>query len=73
MTIQEYIKIAVEGLPIEEFRYYKPFFVKMNCKHCIYNGYACKHPQGKDVCMEYRVERTHKEFKKPNSRYEKNV
>ena len=62
MTTQEYIRIAVSGLPVEEFKYYKPFFVDMSCEHCIYNGYACKTPKREGVCAEYRVERSHKEF-----------
>lgn len=60
MTIQEYIKIAVKGVPQEDFRYYKPYFLNMDCEHCIYNGYACRHPHS--VCIDYRVERSHKEF-----------
>ena len=68
MTIQEYIKVAINGLPKEDFIYYQPFFMHMNCEHCIYNGYACKHPKGDDVCMEYRVEKSHKEFVRPYER-----
>lgn len=62
MTIQEYIRIAIAGVPKEDFDYYKEFFTDMSCEHCIYNGFACKVPKVEDVCMDYRVERSHKEF-----------
>lgn len=73
MTIQEYMKIAIYGFPKEEYIYYKPFFEIMDCEHCIYNGYACRSPKADSVCMDYRVERTHKQQQKPNSKYEKKV
>jgi hypothetical protein len=63
MTIQEYLKIAVHGYPKEELNYYKPYFLHMDCEHCIYKGFACKEPKIGDVCIDYRVERKHKEFK----------
>lgn len=62
MTIQEYIRIAINGFPKKELDYYRPFFINMSCEHCIFNGFACKRPK-KDVCIEYRVEKKHKEFK----------
>lgn len=68
MTIQEYLKIAVHGYPIEELNYYKPYFLQMDCQHCIYNGYACKDPKTEEVCIDYRVEKNHMEFLKPNAR-----
>lgn len=73
MTIQEYIRIAVNGFPKNEFIYYRKYFLNMSCEHCIYNGYACKHPEENDVCIEYRVEKTHLEFEKPHTRHEKTV
>ena len=73
MTIQEYIKIAVKGFPPKEFKYYAKYFTNMNCEYCIYNGYACKHPKGDDVCIEYRVEKSHLEFEKPYTKHEKKV
>lgn len=63
MTIQEYIRIAINGFPKKELEYYRPFFQNMDCEHCIFNGYACRHPKSEDVCIEYRVEKKHKEFK----------
>lgn len=54
MTIQEYIRIAIAGVPKEDFDYYKEFFTDMSCEHCIYNGFACKSPKVEDVCMDYR-------------------
>lgn len=71
MTIQEYIRIAVNGFPKKDFDYYRPYFINMDCEHCIYNGYACRHPKGDDICIEYRVEKTHLEFEKPYTRHEK--
>lgn len=56
MTIQEYIKIAINGFPKEEFDHYRPFFLDMSCEHCIYNGFACKDPKADGVCIDYRVE-----------------
>jgi len=63
MTIQEYIRIAINGFPKNELDYYRPFFQNMDCEHCIFNGFACRHPKSDDVCIEYRVEKKHKEFK----------
>ena len=63
MTIQEYIRIAINGFPKKELEYYRPFFQNMDCEHCIFNGFACRHPKSDDVCIEYRVEKKHKEFK----------
>ena len=63
MTIQEYMVIAINGYPREEYNYYRPFFQKMSCEHCIFNGFACRHLKSDDVCIEYRVEKKHKEFK----------
>jgi hypothetical protein len=63
MTIQEYIRIAINGFPKKELEYYRPFFQNMDCEHCIFNGFACRHPKSEDVCIEYRVEKKHKEFK----------
>ena len=60
MTIQEYMKIAVIGFPKKEFLYYRPYFMNMDCGHCIYNGYACKHPEHEGVCIDYDVELKHK-------------
>ncbi len=54
MTIQEYIKIAANGYPVDEFKYYLPFFLVMSCEHCIYNGHACRHPETDDVCIDYK-------------------
>lgn len=62
MTIQEYIKIAIKGVPREQLEYYKEYFLRMECKHCIYNGFACKQPKTGGVCIDYRVEKKHKEF-----------
>ena len=64
MTIQEYIRIAVLGFPKKEFLMYKKYFTNMSCEHCIYNGYACKHPESNDTCIEYCVgeEKKHKEW-----------
>ena len=73
MTIQEYIKVAINGTPKADFIYYQPFFACMDCEHCIYNGYACRRPKGGEVCIEYRVEKNHKEFEKPYTRHEKKV
>lgn len=64
MTIQEYVKIAANGYPVDEFKYYLPYFLVMSCEHCIYNGRACSHPETDDVCIDYRVERKHKEREK---------
>lgn len=61
MTIQEYIKIAANGYPMDEYKYYFPYFINMSCEHCIYNGFACKHPEEEDVCIDYRVERENNE------------
>lgn len=63
MTIQEYIRIAINGFPKNELDYYRPFFQNMDCEHCIFNGFACRHPKSDDVCIEYRVEKKHKEFR----------
>ncbi len=63
MTIQEFMRIAINGYPKDDYKYYKPFFKDMDCEHCIYNGFACRHPKSDDVCIEYRVEKKHKEFK----------
>lgn len=68
MTIQEYMRVAVLGYPKEELVYYRPYFLDMACKHCIYNGYACKDPKQEGVCIDYRVEKNHMEFLKPNAR-----
>ena len=68
MTIQEYIQVAVKGLPKGDFSFYRPYFLNMSCEHCIYNGYACRYPKRNGVCIEYRVEKRHKEFKKPDER-----
>lgn len=71
MTIQEYINVAVKGVPKEDFLFYEPYFLHMGCEHCFYNGYACQNPG--NVCIEYRVEKKDMEFVKPNTRYEKKV
>lgn len=71
MTIPEFMKIAIHGYPKDEFRYYKPYFLNMDCEHCIYNGYSCKNPKTEGVCMDYTVSKKHMEFVKPNSRHEK--
>ena len=63
MTIQEYIRIAINGFPKKELEYYRPFFQNMSCEHCIFNGFACRQPKSDDVCIEYRVEKKHKEFR----------
>lgn len=63
MTIQEYIRLAINGIPNADYKYYMPYFLRMDCEHCIYNGFACKHPKSVGVCIEYRVEKKHKEFK----------
>jgi hypothetical protein len=63
MTIQEYIRLAINGIPNADYKYYMPYFLRMDCEHCIYNGFACKHPKSEGVCIEYRVEKKHKEFK----------
>ena len=63
MTIQEYIKISISGKPAKDVVYYRPYFKDMDCKWCIYNGYACTKPKKGNVCIDYRVERTHLEFK----------
>lgn len=55
MTIQEYIRIAVNGFPKNEFAYYRKYFLNMSCEYCIHNGYACKHPEANDICIEYCV------------------
>lgn len=68
MTIQEYIRVAINGVPNEDFVFYKPYFMDMSCKHCMYNGYACKDPKTDDVCIEYRVEKKDLQFKKTGSR-----
>lgn len=68
MTIQEYIRIAVNGFPKAELEYYRPYFYNIDCEHCIYNGYACKDPKGSEACIEYRVEKSHLEFTKPYTR-----
>lgn len=58
MTIQEYIRIAVNGFPKAELEYYRPYFYNIDCEHCIYNGYACKEPKGSEACIDYRVEKS---------------
>lgn len=63
MTIQEFIRLAINGIPNADYKYYMPYFLRMDCEHCIYNGFACKHPKSEGVCIEYRVEKKHKEFK----------
>lgn len=63
MTIQEYINVAINRIPKGDFIFYKPFFEKMSCEHCIYKGYACTKPKAEGVCMDYRVEKKHMEFK----------
>lgn len=73
MTIQEYVRVAVNGFPKEEFNYYREFFIKMDCEHCFYNGYACQSPKTIGVCIDYRVEKKDRELHKPNSKYEKKV
>lgn len=73
MTIQEYIRIAANGYPKEEFLYYAPYFMNMDCKWCMFRGYACRHPKEEGVCIEYKVEKKDLEFIKPNERYEKKV
>ena len=70
MTIQEYIRIAINGFPKKELDYYRPFFQNMSCEHCLYNGFACRRPQEEDVCIDYRVEKKDREFK-PLNGYEK--
>lgn len=62
MTIHEYIKIAVSGTAKSDVRYFKNYFLDMNCKWCIYNGYACKHPKEHGVCIEYDVRKELLEF-----------
>ena len=57
MTIQEYIRVAANGLPKEDFLFYRLHFINMNCEWCLYNGYACRHPKGENVCIDYRVEK----------------
>lgn len=57
MTIQEYIRVAASGLPKEDFLFYRLYFTNMNCKWCLYNGYACRHPKEENVCIDYRVEK----------------
>lgn len=64
MTIQEYMRLAVNGIPSKDFHYYLPYFINMSCEHCVYNGRACSHPETDDVCIDYRVERKHKEREK---------
>jgi hypothetical protein len=56
MTIQEYMRLAINGIPNADYKYYLPFFFNMDCEYCIYNGGSCKHPETDDVCIEYRVE-----------------
>lgn len=68
MTIQEYIRIAINVFPKKEYEYYRPFFLKMSCEHCIYNGFACKHPEENDVCIDYRVERDNNERRCGNTK-----
>lgn len=67
MTIQEYMTIAINGIPRADYKYYMPYFLNMSCEHCIYNGYACKDPKTDDVCIDYRVEKRNNEFVKPNT------
>lgn len=57
MTIQEYIRVAASGLPKEDYLFYRLYFTNMNCKWCMYNGYACRHPKEENVCIDYRVEK----------------
>lgn len=57
MTIQEYIRIQAEGKQAADMVFFRPYFLNMNCRWCLYNGYACRTPQGPKVCMEYRVEK----------------
>lgn len=64
MTIQEYMRLAVNGIPSRDFHYYLPYFINMSCEHCIHNGFACKHPEEEDVCIEYRVEKVNNNLKK---------
>lgn len=63
MTIQEYIRVAANGSPKEDFLYYRLYFTQMNCKWCFYNGFACKQPKKEGVCIDYRVEKKDLEFK----------
>ena len=72
MTIQEYIRKAVNGFPKEEVRYYRLYFTQMDCKWCMYNGYACKHPKRDGVCIDYRVEKRDLEFI-PTGQHEEKV
>lgn len=72
MTIQEYMKIAIHGYSSADSKYYRPFFLNMSCEHCIYNGYACRSPKSEGVCIDYRVEKKHKEFK-PTNYHEKKM
>ena len=67
MTIQEYIRIAIKGVPKEDFLYYKEYFENIDCVNCIYNGHWCNRPRP-EACMEYRVERTHIEFEEERRR-----
>ena len=61
MTIQEFIRVAINKYPSATYDYYRPYFLNMDCGWCMYNGHACRHPEGDDVCMEYRVEKKHLE------------
>lgn len=56
MTIQEYMRLAINGIPNADFKNYLPYFFNMDCEYCVYNGRACRHPENDDVCIEYRVE-----------------
>lgn len=57
MKIQEYIRLQIKGTPAADVVFYRPYFQNMNCKWCLYNGFACKSPKGKNVCIDYRVEK----------------
>jgi hypothetical protein len=72
MTIQEYIRVAANGYPKDEFLYYRLYFTQMDCKWCFYKGYGCKHPKTEGVCIDYRVEKKDLEFK-PVGEHERNV
>jgi hypothetical protein len=56
MTIQEYMRLAIHGIPSKDFHDYLPYFFNMSCEHCIYNGFDCKDPKADGVCIDYRVE-----------------
>lgn len=73
MTIQEYIRVAINGFPKDDFKDYREYFAHMDCGYCVYNGHYCRSPKTDGVCIEYEVKKKHLDIGKTNKRHEKKI